>query len=385
MSSRITLTLFLTSTLLFACGDTRDSTAGSPSPCGVVAASPAVSSASAEATGAPGLWSFDGSTWSWLANEPPPGPRVSNLGVSGGIAFDPRASQLVHVNETGTHVWDGQAWMDFRPYTGPSASRLDADLVYDNTRHEVVLFGGRDFETNGTYLNDTWVWDGTAWRLAARGLTYNELQQTPRASPDFGFEAANIVSDDARHVVLLLSAFRDPATGKRASATWEWNGSEWLLLSPPASPPVRFGGFMAFDGGHNNAVLFGGFDVSPNREFNDTWIWDGKTWAERFPAHIPTSSLTDNGLPGPFAGGVGGSAMAYDPERKVVVLVTTDGGRIKTWTWDGTDWSQQQTSISPRAAAHVSMTYDTHSHRMLLVAFADPVPYFGPCRGFGII
>jgi len=73
--------------------------------------------------------------------------------------------------------------------------------------------------------------------------------------------------------------------------------------------------------------------------------------------------------------------MAYDPSRKVVVLVTPDAARIKTWTWDGSDWTQLKTSGGPRAYAHVSMTYDTHSHRILLVAFADPVPYYGPCFG----
>jgi Galactose oxidase, central domain len=387
MSPRnVTLTLFLTTSVVVACGTTPASKASSPTPCSVVAASPAVSSASAEAAGAPGLWALDGSTWTWLANEPPPGPRVLNIGmsVSGGIAYDPGASRLMHVNETGTHLWNGQKWIDVSSDAGPSPSRLEAELVYDNARHEVVLFGGRDFESNGTYLNDTWVWDVSTWRLAARGLTYDELQQTPSASPDFGFEAANIVWDNAHHVVLLLSAFRDPASGKRFSATWEWNGSDWRQVFPSASPPTRFGGVMAFDGAHSNAVLFGGFDVSPNRDFNDTWTWDGRAWAERFPAHIPTSSLTDNGLPGPFSSGVGASAMAYDPSRKVVVLVTTDAGRIKTWTWDGSDWTQQQTSVSPRASAHVSMTYDTHSHRMLLVAFADPVPYFGPCSAGGL-
>jgi hypothetical protein len=381
MSSRhITLTLFLTTTLLVSCSTNSVSTAPSPSPCGVVAASPAESSAVAAAAGAPGLWSFDGSAWTWLANEPPPGPRLLNIGmlVSGGVAFDPSTSRLMHVNETGTHAWNGQGWIDTSSDAGPSP-RLQTQLAYDNARHEVVLFGGRDFKTNGTYLSDTWIWNGTKWRFAARGLTYDDFQKTPSASPDFGFEAANIVWDDAHRVVLLLSAFRDPVSGKVDSATWEWNGMDWRRAFPSTSPPTRFRAVMAFDGARSSAVLFGGFDVSPFREYYDTWTWDGRTWVERFPAHSPTGTLIDNGLPGPYHSRLGASAMAYDPARKVVVLVTTDAGRIKTWTWDGSDWTQQQTSASPRATANVSMTYDTHSHRMLVVAFADPAPYFGPC------
>ena len=37
---------------------------------------------------------------------------------------------------------------------------------------------------------------------------------------------------------------------------------------------------MAFDGARGNAVLFGGSDVSPNRDFNDTWTWDGSDWTQ---------------------------------------------------------------------------------------------------------
>jgi hypothetical protein len=367
------LAIALALACIVACGNSRSGKASPPSPCGVVPAVPATSVTAAEAAGAPGLWQFDGSTWAWLANEPPPGPRISDLGVLGGIAYDPGAAQLVHVNEAGTHLWNGQTWLDVRSDTGPSP-RLDAQMVYDAARQEVVLFGGRDFKTNGTYLNDTWTWDGRVWH-----------QQTPSSSPDFGFDSANMVWDDANRVVLLLGSIRDQGRGQVVSATWTWNGTNWHRVFPSASPPERFGATMAFDGGRGTAVLFGGFDVSPHRDYNDTWTWDGTTWAEHFPVHVPTTTPTDNGLPGQFAGGVSAYAMAYDPERKVVVLAATDAGVIKTWTWGGSDWTRLQTPISPRAASHMSMTYDTHAHRVLLVVFADPLPYYGPCQPFGVL
>jgi hypothetical protein len=32
-------------------------------------------------------------------------------------------------------------------------------MIYDSASREVVLFGGYD----GSYLNDTWAWNGTGW------------------------------------------------------------------------------------------------------------------------------------------------------------------------------------------------------------------------------
>jgi hypothetical protein len=275
--------------------------------------------------------------------------------VSGGIAYDSGASRLINVNETGTHVWDGENWLGTESVAGPSP-RLDSQLAYDPARHVIVLFGGREYHpnggTNGKYLNDTWTWDGRMWN-----------EQAPSLSPDFGFDAANMVWDDANRVLLLFGAIRDQASNQVVSATWQWNGTDWHHVLASTSPPHRFGAAMAFEAERSSVVLFGGFDVSPDRHFNDTWTWDGTTWAERFPAHIPANTPTNNGLPGAFAGALSASAMAYDPAHKVVVLVTTDMGVIKTWTWDGSDWAQLQTPVSPRASQNMSTTYDTHSHR----------------------
>jgi len=353
-----------------ACGG--PSSTGPAKPCGVVPAVPSTSAAAAEAAGAPGLWSWDGSRWAWLANEPPPGPRVIDIGVSGGIAFDPVTSQVVHLNETGTHIWNGLRWIDAASGANPSP-RLDAQLAFDRTRRVVVLFGGREMNPagpHGKYLNDTWTWDGSQWH-----------QKTPASSPDFGFLAANMVWDDARQVVVLFGATRDQAGGGVVSATWEWDGADWRHVAPADSPPQRYDGAMAFDGARQDSVLFGGFGLSPDRDFSDTWTWDGTAWVQRFPLHDPAGTPVGNGLPGPYQGSVNSAAMSYDPTRKVVVLVTTAPQGVRTWFWDGSDWTVQPTTVSPRATAFMSATYDTSSHRLLLLLYADPVPFLGPCQG----
>jgi hypothetical protein len=294
---------------------------------------------------------------------------VIDIGVSGGIAFDPVTSQVIAVNEMGTHSWTGQKWLDIGSGSGPSP-RLDAQLVFDETRQVVVLFGGREVKgPNGQYLNDTWTWDGNAWH-----------QKMPSSSPDFGFLAANMVWDAAHQVVVLFGATQNEPGGDVLSATWEWNGADWRHVAPSVSPPQRYGGAMAFDGARKDSVLFGGFGLSPDRDFSDTWTWDGTTWIRRFPLHDPASTPVGNSLPGPYQDSVSSAAMSYDSMRKVVVLVTTAPQGVRTWFWDGSDWALQSTAVSPHATAFMSMTYDTRSHRTMLLLYADPVPYFGPCQ-----
>ena len=67
--------------------------------------------------------------------------------------------------------------------------------------------------------------------------------------------------------------------------------------------------------------------------------------------------------------GVHDAAMAYDPERKVVVAF---GGAIgttarnETWEWDGVFWVRRHPVVSPPARYSAAMAYDQVHHRMVL-------------------
>src|SRR5437588_13043860 len=53
-------------------------------------------------------------------------------------------------------------------------------------------------------------------------------------------------------------------------------------------PPARQGMGMAYDAAREQVVLFGwGLDCCSGNFFNDTWVWDGTTWTQRFPATSP--------------------------------------------------------------------------------------------------
>src|SRR5262249_15522088 len=80
---------------------------------------------------------------------------------------------------------------------------------------------------------------------------------------------------------------------------------------------------MAFDAVRGNIVLFAGASSNP---VQDTWTYDGVDWTQRFPTTVPYGNTNH--------------AMAWDPVRQRVVMCSS----TYTWEWDGTNWSQLDSS-----------------------------------------
>jgi hypothetical protein len=100
--------------------------------------------------------------------------------------------------------------------------------------------------------------------------------------------------------------------------------------NPPDVPPTaRQAMGMSWDGTH--IVLFGGTENGGDIK-GDTWIWNGSTWTQVFPANPPCPRHSHR--------------MAYDSVRGEVVLfggtgdatACTEGGGVRndTWIWNGT-------------------------------------------------
>ena len=119
-----------------------------------------------------------------------------------------------------TWTWDGTNWQQQFPSTLPD-QRLDANMVYDRARQNIVLFGGA---AGGSLLNDTWIWDGTTW-----------IEQHPVHNPpgraDFG-----MAYDEGREQVIL---FGGQVLYGIYSDTWAWDGGDWTQLQTFGKPPVE--------------------------------------------------------------------------------------------------------------------------------------------------
>ena len=133
----------------------------------------------------------------------------------------------------------------------------------------------------------------------------------------------------------------------------------WHSISPDHLPGQIAFAEVAYDINRQKAVLFGGQiwvqEINGWTYSNDTWEWDGQDWFQSSPTHSPSAREKH--------------AMAYDPERGVVVLF---GGFDKTgyladvWEWNGEDWEQKTPSFPPSARSWHSMFYDTQRGKVVL-------------------
>jgi hypothetical protein len=90
------------------------------------------------------------------------------------------------------------------------------------------------------------------------------------------------------------------------------------------------------------------------------------TWKQLFPKKSPSARAF--------------SAMAYDPvSKKVVVVGGYDGNTYsnETWTFDGTVWTRQKTSVAPSGRAGASMAFDRKTRKLVFFGGFDGRHYLG--------
>lgn len=242
-------------------------------------------------------------------------------------AFDPVRNQLVvfggyNNGELGdTWVWDGNDWIQKTPTTSP-LPRYGVRMVWDDTRKEIVLFGGN---RQGARLNDTWTWNGANW-----------TQKTPTTSPTARDYHA-LAYDAARQKIVLYGG------NGGADETWLWDGSNWAIATPLTKPPGHANHVLAYDAARQKVVLFGGY--------GQTWLWDGNNWVQAQPAFSPQARNH--------------ATMDYDPVRQEVVLA---GGSYYNdiWAWNGTTWVQRTPTALPGGRQAATMTWDSAVSAMVL-------------------
>ncbi len=236
-----------------------------------------------------------------------------------------------------TWLWDGTAWSRVDPPQSPPG-RWSGEAVYDAARQRVVLFGGAG---GGVSLNDTWEWDGRSW-------TQRSPPVTPAARNSHG-----LAYHSTRGTVVL---FGGTTISGRLNDTWEWDGETWIERQVDERPPARDSPGMAFDKARDEIVMFGGFD-SRNRALGDTWVWDGTSWAERDPSLSPLPRFD--------------GFIEYDSGRQRVVMFaggdfSQPGPFADTWTWDGEAWTEIPTTVAPAARISHSLTFDAGRNRFLV-------------------
>jgi hypothetical protein len=287
------------------------------------------------------MWTWDGTSWSRPAHLalPPPGvfePRY----FSGMVSIPPRKELLIHAGMeiaywstfwVDTWVHRGNEWVERFPFRTIPEPRNFPAASYDTNREFMLSFGGR-YNQGWTYSNETWEWDGRAWKSFPPGGNWPS-----------GRDGAFAVYDAARDRTVLYGgriSLCDTCEDDYFGDVWEWDGSSWEMKvpdpetdTPPEGPPPRALHAMAYDEERRVVVLFGGKANTDPAYLDDTWEWDGIAWERR-----------GEGLPGPEARIQ--TSMAFCPSLHAVVMFSGESSShgvashlADFWKYDHTGWN----------------------------------------------
>jgi len=293
-----------------------------------------------------------------LRDVPGPSPRGEF-----GLAYDPHRDVTVLIGGSSnltfdavfreTWEWNGRAWTLVS--TGGPTQRCDNAVTYDSTRQAVLSFGGY----NGTFLRDTWTWDGTWVQRSTTG-------PSARADASIGFDPTDGTA----------TLFGGLAGATVQADTWRWNGTTWSPLAPATVPPLRWIHRAAYDAARDEIVFFGGASRNPTPVvLGDMWAWNGSNWVQKTPALLPSARYAN--------------ALAYDTHRQTVLLFGGQTGNDfgvgqlgDTWEWDGTNWVALPVP-GPSARTFVKMAYDQRRRKLVLFGGFSGSQFVGDTWEFG--
>jgi cysteine-rich repeat protein len=291
-------------------------------------------------------------------------------------------------------------------------ARYHHAMVYDSRRARAMVFGG---DSEAGNLADTWEWDGERWyEVTPVGLSPPRRRRHAMAW------------DPARGRVVLFGG-EDRGGAEVLDDTWEWNGTEWVVVAPSGPrPQARFNHAMAYDPISRRVILFGGRALTDlgGQDLGDTWAWDGRVWVNLSSIPSPSPRAGHVMALHPDTGGIvlfGGyhngllwdtwewasgqwhevtqpsrspPAQAYshlvsDPYRGVLLLIvgiSNEASIGDTWTWDGGIWREVVSETArPRNGLYTAVTFDVKRGRALIFGGypSRPVAYFWEWNGQG--
>jgi hypothetical protein len=222
---------------------------------------------------------------------------------------------------------------DNTPPRDHPGARWGHAFIYDAFRDEILLFGGAS--ERGSYLGDTWVWDGTAWK---------EMEVSGPSAR--GFSAVTF-HEDRKTIVLHGGRGGDGVTH---SDTWEWNGENWAQLEENG-PYSADHHQMAYLPATNRILAFGGWNGEGVS--GDTWFWSG-SWKRSEQASPPKRASF---------------GMAYDRSEDKIKLfggLWINGQYADLWEWNEGGWRAVGGTYDRSSLDHHAMIYDEELQKVIL-------------------
>jgi len=146
----------------------------------------------------------------------------------------------------------------------------------------------------------------------------------------------------------------------------------WQRVVTTSAPSPRDSAPAAYDPATGQLVLLGGFRAGGTRPtiLHDTWVFAHDAWSKMTSGPVPPTGTQPD-------------ALAYDPVRKSLILVTAPAyclGTVTvirpptTWSWTGSHWRELLgsgpawgTGSPPSASGSAYMAYDAATHQLVFV------------------
>jgi cysteine-rich repeat protein len=248
------------------------------------------------------------------------------------------------LDETWAHCGHGWRRLTDAFMVRPPA-RSGHGMAYDELRERVVVQGGHG--ASSQYLTDTWAWDGATWSLL------------PTTTPPTHASGVSMAYDAARDRMVLFGASGGPGPGNQ---TWELDGTSWLQVTPAHLPTACYGSALAYDARRERVVTFGG-TATGNSDYQEaTFEWDGTDWTDRTPDVFPpgraSAGMTYDELRGRVVLFGGEAVFNMGLEH----LPFDD-----TWDFDGVSWAPRVIVGTPEVTGSSLIAFDPFHGRLLLL------------------
>jgi hypothetical protein len=281
-------------------------------------------------------WTLRGRQWTERNPQTRPEPGPSD---SGQMAYDDQSHNCLLVEShsqagpAATWTWDGTTWTRVADVPLGGTETFQA-LVSDPISGHVLLLsdvsppnslprlGSPQLDLFATH---TWTWDGRTWTLRHPAQPFPVIPtQFAGSGPALASIGVATPGGLGRGVLAVLEA------PDHTAHTWLWDGSTWSQQAAAATPPhYPVGATMAEDAASRDVVLIGWGDGSGDP--GATWLWDGRRWRHAGPA--------------PFVDFLyGGASVLLDgvSGHAIVIGDRTPGGQPNQfdvlWTWIGRGW-----------------------------------------------
>ncbi|MBL8939949.1 MAG: hypothetical protein JNM69_35670 [Archangium sp.] len=215
------------------------------------------------AAGASGLFEWTGSSWE---------QELTSVPAELARYDAPRGVTVIYAGSGNGAAARTTRWNGFTATittTDPTPGRLGQAAAYNPATSAVMLFGGARPPISADPVlrsySDLWQWTGTAW------TSVGNIGVSP------GRSEAALAYDPIRNQVVVFGGIT--TTGSFLGDTWVWNGTlSPASLVTGTSPPARSQAAITWDPDAQRVVLYGG-RASLGVAYADLWAWDGSTWS----------------------------------------------------------------------------------------------------------